>query len=50
MPQDPRISFWCQKCDDYPIIEGEEYNGYKVEGIIFTNRMNFYLERKKDTN
>lgn len=46
-PQEPRVTFWCQKCDDYPIIEGEEYGGYKVEGIIFTNRINSYLEREK---
>lgn len=50
VPPDPRITFWCEKCDDYPIIEGEEYGGYKVEGIIFTNRMNSYLERKKIKN
>ena len=45
-PSDPRITFWCQKCNDYPIIEGEEYMGYRVEGIIFTCRMNTYLERR----
>lgn len=44
-PKEPRISFWCEKCNDYPIIEGEEYRGYKVEGIIFSNRINTYLDR-----
>lgn len=47
LPPDPRITFWCQRCDNYPIIEGEEYRGYKVEGIIFTNKINNCLERKK---
>lgn len=49
-PPDPRITFWCHNCNDYPIIEGEEYTGYKVEGIIFTNRMNTYLEIKRKQN
>lgn len=45
-PQEPRITFWCEECDDFPIIEGEEYRGYKVEGIKFSNRINTYLIRK----
>lgn len=49
-PQEPRITFWCQECDDYPIIEGIEYIGYKVEGIIFVNinRINTYLDIEKN--
>lgn len=35
VPQEPRISVWCLKCDDYPIVEGEIYSGHKVEGIEF---------------
>ena len=49
-PQEPRITFWCQKCDNYPIIEGEEYRGYSVEGITFVNadRINTYLYTEED--
>jgi hypothetical protein len=47
-PHDPRIVFWCQKCDNYPIVEGEEYHGYSIEGIKFTKRRNTFLYRKDD--
>lgn len=45
-PPNPRISFWCHKCSDFPIIEGEIYTGYPVEGITFVNRRNTYLYRE----
>jgi hypothetical protein len=48
IPHEPRIVFWCQKCDDYPIIEGEEYHGYPIEGIIFTERRNTFLDRRDE--
>lgn len=48
--QEARITFWCHKCDDYPLIEGSEYRGYKVEGIMFSNRNNTYLERVEDVD
>jgi len=48
IPYEPRIVFWCQNCDDYPIVEGEEYQGYSIEGITFVNksRINSHLDRK----
>jgi hypothetical protein len=46
LPHKPRIVFWCQNCDDYPIVEGEEYHGYPVEGIAFVERRNTLLYRK----
>lgn len=46
IPHDPRIVFWCQNCDDYPIIEGEEYHGYPIAGIKFVERRNSFLDRK----
>jgi hypothetical protein len=48
MPQEPRIIFWCQNCDDYPIIEGEEYHGYPIEGIEFVERRNTFLDRRDE--
>lgn len=34
-PQDPRINFWCQRCDDIPIIESYLSNApgerYQIE-------------------
>jgi hypothetical protein len=48
IPHEPRIVFWCQNCDDYPIVEGEEYHGYPIEGIIFTERINTFLYRKDE--
>ena len=48
VPHEPRIVFWCQNCDDYPIVEGEEYRGYPIEGIIFTERRNTFLYRRDE--
>lgn len=48
IPNEPRIIFWCQKCDDYPIVEGEEYRGYPIEGITFVERRNTFLHRKDE--
>lgn len=48
MPHEPRIVFWCQNCDDYPIVEGEEYHGYPIEGITFVERRNTFLYRKDE--
>ncbi len=47
-PNEPRIVFWCQNCDDYPIIDGDEYRGYPIEGIIFSEKRNTFLDRKDD--
>lgn len=46
IPYEPRIVFWCQNCDNYPIVEGEEYHGYPIEGITFVERRNTFLYRK----
>jgi hypothetical protein len=48
IPHEPRLVFWCQNCDDYPIIEGEEYRGYPIEGISFVERRNTFLYRKDE--
>lgn len=48
VPYEPRLVFWCQKCDDYPIVEGEEYRGYPIEGITFLERRNTLLYRKDE--
>jgi hypothetical protein len=48
VPNEPRIVFWCQKCDNYPIVEGEEYRGYPIEGITFVKRRNTFLSRKDE--
>jgi hypothetical protein len=48
IPHEPRLVFWCQNCDDYPIIEGEEYHGYPIEGISFVERRNTFLYRKDE--
>ena len=48
VPYEPRIVFWCQNCDYYPIIEGEEYHGYPVAGMTFLKRRNSFLDRKDD--
>ena len=48
IPYEPRIVFWCQNCDDFPIIEGEEYRGYPVEGMTFLKRRNTFLDRKDE--
>ena len=48
IPYDPRIVFWCQNCDNYPIVEGEEYRGYPIEGITFAGRRNTFLHRKDE--
>lgn len=48
LPNEPRIVFWCQNCDDYPIIDGDEYRGYPIEGIIFSERRHSFLDRKDD--
>ena len=50
IPQEPRIVFWCQYCDDFPIIEGEKYNGYSIKGIIFVDKskINTHLDRKDE--
>jgi RNase P subunit RPR2 len=45
---EPRIVFWCQNCDDFPIIEGEEYRGYAIEGMTFLKRRDTFLDRKDD--
>lgn len=47
-PYEPRIVFWCQNCDDYPIIEGEIYRGYHIEGVTFSKRRNTFLDRIDD--
>ncbi len=47
-PHAPRIVFWCQNCDNYPIVEGEEYHGYPIEGIAFVQRRNTLLYRKDE--
>lgn len=49
-PQEPRITFWCQECDNYPIIEGEEYRGYNIEGITFVDlsRISTYLHTDEE--
>ena len=44
-PNEPRIVFWCQNCDDYPIIEGDIYRGYPIEGIVFSEKRNSFLDR-----
>lgn len=48
LPYEPRIVFWCQQCDYYPIIEGEEYHGYSIKGITFVDksRINTCLDRR----
>ncbi len=48
IPNTPRIIFWCQNCDNYPIVEGEEYRGYPIEGITFVQRRNTLLYRKDE--
>lgn len=48
IPYEPRLVFWCQNCDDYPIIEGEEYHGYPIEGIAFVEKRNTFLYRKDE--
>lgn len=48
IPHAPRIVFWCQHCDDYPVVEGEEYRGYPVEGITFVERRDTFLHRKDE--
>lgn len=48
VPYKPRIVFWCQNCDDFPIIEGEEYRGYPVEGMTFLKKRNSFLDRRDD--
>lgn len=48
VPSEPRIVFWCQNCDDFPIIEGEVYRGYHVEGMTFLKRRNSFLDRNDD--
>lgn len=44
-PQEPRLIFWCQNCDDFPIIEGEEYHGYSIKGIAFVKQRDSFLDR-----
>lgn len=47
-PPDARIIFWCENCNDFPMIEGEEYHGYRIKGITFVhkNRINSILINK----
>lgn len=44
-PQEPRIVFWCQNCDDFPIVEGEKYGGYSIRGIVFVENRDSFLDR-----
>lgn len=47
-PNEPRLIFWCQNCDDFPIIEGEEYRGYPIRGIVFVKKSGTFLDRNDE--
>ncbi len=47
-PNEPRLIFWCQNCDDFPIIEGEEYRGYPIRGIAFIKKSETFLDRNDE--
>jgi len=47
-PHEPRLIFWCQNCDDFPIIEGEEYRGYQIRGIAFVKKRETFLDRNDE--
>jgi len=47
IPPRPRLIFWCQKCNDYPIVEGKIYKGYDIEGIEFIKKRTHQKSRSR---